>query len=286
MKTSLRHFLRFAFVTALTCGPALLAQTSAYDGLRPADGYNATVGGEGSLSAQLLSGPQGWEKSWSLPKAVRSPLYLFRDDAGLTYPAITYPGGGGCVITPTDSAVHEIGRKLTHPIPMKGNAAIYASFLMSVSKKSPQGMAYALFTGIGGLGAGISDGSLMVMTRRDAEQTDEAVPPTKEWVPLTNQSFEADTTYYFVIKISDGSDAWAGGDEMEVWINPKDVSTPAAASVKSLHYNTDLPGNIAPPSGAITQLLLHAENLQGTTVKFDEFRVGPTWESVTAPPLP
>ena len=215
-----------------------------------------------------------------------SKLYLFREDAGLTYPPLQYPGGGGCSFVPADDAVHEIGRKLTQPIPMKGNTAIYASFLMRIPEKSPTGIAYVLFTGIGGLGAGICDGSLMVLSRRDAEQTGESAPPAKEWIPLTNQSFEADTTYYFVIKISDGGDAWAGDDEMEVWINPKDVSSPEAAASKALHYNNDVPGNIAPPSGAITHVLLHAENLNGVAQKFDEFRLGTTWESVTGPVTP
>lgn len=264
----------------------LIAQTPGYyDGCRPDSGYSESSGGDGRLDGQKLSGPPGWAATWSLPKAGRSPLYLFREAAGLTYPAIAYPGGGGVQITPSDAAAQDIGRKLAQGIVSQGNAAIYASFLLSVSEKKPQGIAYVLFTGVGGLGAGISDGFLMVLARQDAGIGEDGMQK-KEWMPLLSQEYQPNTTYFFVVKIGDGDDEWTAADEMEVWINPKDVSTQDEASSNALVYNIDSPGNIIAPSGFINQLLLHTENLEGITVKFDEFRVGTTWESVTGPIQP
>ena len=274
--------LLLLYTASAVLAGSLPAQNSPYDGMRSEDGYRETAG---PLAGQALTGPAGWEPTWSLPKTDRSPLYLFREAAGLKYPAIAYPGGGAVRITPADPAPLEIGRKLTQGIAMKGNAAIFASFLMSVSEKKAQGMAYALFNGIGGLGAGISDGFLMVLSRQQVESLDGG-PPKQEWIPLLIQEYQPGTTFFFIVKISDGGDEWGGEDEMEVWINPQDVSTKDAASSHVLVYNTDAPGNIAPPSGSITQLLLHSENLQGITLTFDEFRVGTTWESVTGAPQP
>lgn len=242
-------------------------------------GYSETAA-VGKLSAQQLSGPEGWQGQWSLPKSGASPAYLYKESATLAPSP-----GGGVAITPPDEGVHEIGRKLAKSIPTKGNEAIYASFRMSVSELRPQGMAYVLFSGIGGLGAGVQDGSLMVLSRRDAGVTEEG-QALKEWVPLLSQEYQADTPYFFVVKIGAGGDEWGGEDEMEIWINPKDVSTADAASSNALVYNADSPGNIAPPSGSIGQVLLHVENLKGATVKFDDLRVGTTWESVTGPISP
>lgn len=245
----------------------------------PASGYSETAM-EGKMSAQQLTGPDGWQGEWSLPKGGASPAYLYKESAGLA----PSPGGGAQVTAP-DDAIHEIGRKLAKNIPTKGNAALYASFRMSLSDRKPQGAAYVLFSGIGGLGAGVMDGSLMVLSRRDAG-VNEGGQALKEWVPLMSQEYEANTPYFFVVKISAGEDEWGGEDEMEIWINPKNVSTADAASSNALVYNTDSPGNIAPPSGSIGHVMLHVENLKGTTVKFDDLRVGTTWESVTAPVAP
>ena len=260
------------FSVALLLGDAS-AQSESF---LPQSGYSETVV-EGKLSAQQANGPEGWQGPWSLPKSGPSPAYFYKEG-----PTLAPAAGGGVAITPPDEGVHEIGRKLEKSIPTKGNAAIYASFRMSVSDHKPQGMAYVLFSGIGGLGAGVKDGSLMVLSRQDAGVSEDG-QPKKEWVPLLSQEYQPNTTYFFVVKIGAGEDEWGGDDEMEIWINPKDVSTSDAASSNALVYNADSPGNIAPPSGSIGQVMLHVENLQGATVKFDDLRVGTTWESVTGP---
>jgi len=270
---------------ALCAVSPIQAQTSWYDGCRPESGYNEFAGEDGRLNAQKLTGPPGWEAGWSLPKEGSSALYVFREAAGLKYPAITYPGGGGVQITATDTSSQNVGRKMTGGIPMKGNTAVYASFLFSASEKRPQGTAYALFSGIGGLGAGISDGFLMVLARQETGK-DDAGMTKREWVPMVSQEYTPNTVYYFVIKISDGGDAWGGPDEMSVWINPKDISSEDKASTTAIMFNTEAPGNIAPPSGSINQVTLFSENLQGVTLKFDELRIGTTWESVTGPVNP
>lgn len=257
------------------------AEPSFHDGFHTESGYAESAGGDGRLSAQSLPG----QSAWSLPKTGASPAFLFREEAGLKYPAIAYPNGGGVQITAGDAEIHTVGRKLAKGILMKGNAAIYASFLMSVSAHKPQGGAYVLFTGIGGLGAGIQDGNLMVLARQDARPNETGQNPS-EWIPLLFQEYKANTTYFFVIKISDGGDGWGGEDEMEVWINPKEVSSEQEGSTNALVQNADSPGNIAPPSGGITDALLRVENLQGITLKFDELRVGTSWESVTGPIQP
>jgi hypothetical protein len=189
------------------------------------------------------------------------------------------------VIAAPDDGVHEIGRKLAAAIPMKGNEAIYASFRMSVSEHKPVGMAYVLFSGIGGLGAGIADGELMVLARQEGGMPEEG-RPAQEWTPLFRDKYQAKTPYFFVVKISAGGDEWASHDDMELWINPRNISSENAASSQVLVHNTDTPGNIAPPSGSIGQVMLHVENLKGTTVTFDDLRVGTTWESVTGPVAP
>lgn len=257
---------------ALAAG-TLCAQSESF---HPQAGYSETVV-DGKLAAQQLSGPEGWQGQWSLPKTGASAAFLFKEEATLA-PSL----GGGVIITPPDEGVHEIGRRLAKSIPTKGNGAIYASFRMSVSELKPQGMAYVLFSGVGGLGAGVQDGYLMVLSRRDAGVNEDG-QPLKEWVPLLSQEYQANTPYFFVVKIGAGEDEWAGEDEMEIWINPKDVSTADAASANALVYNADPPGNIAPPSGSIGEVILHVENLKGTTVKFDDLRVGTNWESVTGP---
>lgn len=268
-------------ILPILCGAAfstgsLQAQSESF---LPRSGYSETVT-DGKLAAQQLSGPEGWQGQWSLPKNGASPAFSYKESASLAPSQ-----GGGVAITPPDEGVHEIGRKLAKSIPTKGNGAIYASFRMSLSEHRPQGMAYVLFSGIGGLGAGVQDGSLMVLSRRDAGVNEEG-QTLKEWVPLLSQEYQANTSYFFVVKIGAGEDEWAGEDEMEIWINPKDVSTADAASSHAMVHNTDPPGNIAPPSGSIGQVMLHVENLKGATVKFDDLRVGTTWESVTGPISP
>lgn len=286
MKSPRLFFFLSAVAVAMGVSSAAGGQSSWYDGCRPESGYNEFAGENGRLVAQKLGGPAGWEPSWTLPKDGPSSLYVFREAAGLTYPAITYPGGGGIQITPTDTSAQSIGRKFVGGgLPMKNNTAIYASFLLSASEKRPQGTAYALFTGIGGLGAGISDGFLMVLARQDTGK-DENGMAKREWVPMLSQEYNAQTVYYFVIKISDGGDAWGGPDDMCVWINPKDVSSEEKAGTTAIVYNTEGPGNVGAPSGSINQMILYAENLQGVVLKFDEFRIGTTWESVTGPVAP
>lgn len=259
-----------------------LAETSVHDGFVEESGYLESAGGDGRLSGQTLSGPPHWQPTWNLPKSGVSPAFLFRREAGLTHPAITYPAGGGVQITAGDAEIHTVGRKLAKGIPMNGNTEIYASFLLSVSGHKAQGGAYVLFTGVGGLGAGIHDGALMVLSRQNAGPN-ETGQNQSEWIPLLFDEYKANTTYLFIVKISDGGDEWAASDDMEVWINPKDISSEQAASSSALVQNTDSPGNIAPPSGGITEAILRVENFQGITVKLDELRVGTSWESVTGP---
>lgn len=260
---------------AVLCPVLLEAQEAYYDGLRPADGYSETAGGAGALDAQQLKGPPGWVPGvWSMPKTGRSSAFLFRESAALAYPAIAYPGGGGVEIKLADEKAQTIGRRMAPGIAFRGHTAVYASFLMKVSTVPAQGTAYVRIEGIGGMGAGVLDGSLMVFNRG----------PGGVWTPNPlGPACEPDTTYYFVMKVADDNDEWAQNDTMEMWINPQDVSSESAASSNALVYHVSEPGNFGAISGGIFQALLHVENFAGVTVNFDEFRLGLTWESVTGP---
>ena len=267
------------FLMPFLGGLSLQAGRAQSENFRPEFGYSELVD-KGLLSAQDLGHGEDWQGAWNLPKEGPSAAYFYRDSANL--PPST---GGGVMIVPGDDAPQEIGRRLARTIPMKGHQAIYASFRLSLSDYKPQGVACVLFSGIGGLGAGVNDGDLMALMRRRLDEAQE-VREIKGWVPMHFQACQANTTYFFVVKIEAGEDAWAADDAMQVWINPKDGSTEETASSHALVYNMDAPGNIAPPSGGITQVTLYVENLKGVTVKFDDLRIGTSWESVTGPIAP
>jgi hypothetical protein len=258
-------------------GLAVHAGMAQSENFHPESGYSELAG---PLSAQNLVNTEDWQDAWNMPKEGPSAGYVYRDSANL--PPST---GGGVVIVPTDDSAHEIGRKLARSIPMKGNQAIYASFRLRVSDDKPQGVACVLFSGIGGLGAGLSEGQLIALARRRVDESMEG-REIKGWVPMIFQGYEPNTTYFFVVKIEAGEDEWAADDAMQVWINPKEGATEDTASSQALVYNMDGPGNVAPPSGSITNVTLYVENFQGATVKFDDLRIGTSWESVTGPIAP
>jgi len=256
--------------------PVLAHAQLAYDGFRPETGYSAQAGKSGSLGAQQLHGPAGWGgTSWDVKG---SELFVFREDAALTFSAITYPGGGGVQIAPIDATPRTRGRNLEPAIPFAGRTSLYMSFLLRVDAPDCGGTAWAAFENSGGnglgLGAGIHEGNLVLLTRTArGERVLQALGPA---APAT--------VYYFIIKLSDSDGSWKGSDDLEIWVNPSDVSSEVKATeTASLHFQ-DASSHNASTEITLTRAMLHVENFDGARIFFDELAFGGSFSEVTQRP--
>lgn len=265
------------FFLVLLFSPGLALAQLAYDGFRPEAGYSASTAKKGSLAAQQLTGPPGWAgASWDIPGPKGSELFVFREDAGLTFPAITYPGGGGVEIAPSDALPRSRGRNLTAPVLFAGKTSFYMSFLLCVDGPDCGGTAYATFENAGGnnlgLGAGIHEGNLVLLTRTaKGDRVWQAIGPAAP-----------QNVYYIVIKLSDNDEGWKGTDDLEVWVNPSDVSSEARATETAALHTQDSASHNASAEFGLGRLMLCVENFIGARVFFDEFAFGESFASVTA----
>lgn len=258
--------------------PSFAAAQLAYDGFRPESGYSAAAGKKGALSAQKLHGPAGWAgDSWSVPGPKGSELFQFSEDAALTFPSITYPGGGGARISPPDANARTRARNLAAPVPFEGKTVFYMSFLLRVDGPDCGGTAYATFENAGGnnlgLGAGIHEGNLVLLSRTpQGERVLQAIGPAAP-----------QTVYYLVIKLYDDREGWKGSDGMEIWVNPADVSSEEkATSTAEAHFEDTTSHNAAAEYG-MGRLMLYVENFINARVVFDEFVLSESWADLTAP---
>jgi hypothetical protein len=255
--------------------PFLAHAQLAYDGFRPETGYSERAGKNGSLGAQQLKGPAGWGGvSWSVKG---SELFVFREDAGLVFPAITYPGGGGVQIAPIDASARSRGRDLDPAIPFAGRTSLYMSFLLRVDAPDCGGTAWAAFENAGGnglgLGAGVHEGNLVLLSRTArGERVLQALGPAAP-----------QTVYYFIIKLSDSDGSWKGSDDLEIWVNPADVSGEAKATETAELHFLDASSHNASSEVAVARAMLYVENFDGDRVFFDELALGETFSEVTAP---
>jgi hypothetical protein len=250
----------------------------AYDGFRLETGYSAGTGKKGALSTQSLNGPAGWAgNAWDISGPKGSDLFIFREDAALTFPAISYPGGGGVEISPSDGLLRTRGRNFSTPVVFAGKSAFYMSFLLKVDGPDCGGTAYATFENAGGnnlgLGAGIHEGNLILLTRTaKGDRVLQSIGPAAPG-----------TTYYFIVKLSDNDADWKSTDDLEIWINPTDVSSEAKVSeTAELHFQ-DAANHNASAEFALGRLMLYVENFIGAKVFFDEFAFGESLSEVAAP---
>ncbi len=270
---SFKHLLLSLYVF-----PGLAFAQLAYDGLRPATGYSEAAGKGGSLGGQQLKGPSGWAgKSWDIPGPNGSELFVFREDAGLTLPGVTYPGGGAVQMSPTDAAPRTRARNLSAVAPFAGKAAYYMSFLLRVDGPDCGGTAWAAFENGGGnnlgLGAGVHEGNLVLLTRTaKGQRVLQAIGPA------TPQ-----TVYYLIIKLSDTDGEWKSSDDLEIWVNPADVSSEAKATETAELHVQDSTSHNASAEFGLGRLMLFVENFIGAKVLFDEFAFGESFVEVTAP---
>jgi len=98
-------------------------------------------------------------------------------------------------------------------------------------------------------------------------------------------AWAADTTYYFVLKLSDrGDGTWDGAsDLLEAWVNPTDVSSEAGMTASSLAYSSnDCYNGVG--GDVLGMFYVQAANFTGNTVQFDEFRLGTDLGSVIPEP--
>lgn len=268
------HYLLFSILLL----PGSLFSQLAYDGFRPETGYSATTAKNGSLGTQQLTGPSGWAgTSWDIPGPKGSELFVFREDAALTAPAISYPGGGGVLIAPSDAAPRTRARNLAGPVPFAGKSAFYMSFLLRVDGPDCGGTAYATFENAGGnnlgLGAGVHEGNLVLLTRTaKGERVLQALGPAAP-----------QTVYYLVIKLADNDNDWKSTDDLEIWVNPADVSSEAKATESAEFHFQDSTNHNASADFGLGRLLLYVENFIGARVLLDEFTFGESFSEVTAP---
>lgn len=258
--------------------PGSIFAQLAYDGLRPESGYSAGAPKKGALSTQQLNGPDGWAgKSWDIPGPKGSDLFVFREDAALAFPAISYPGGGGVEVSLSDGMPRTRARNLSAPVSFAGKPAFYMSFLLRVDGLDCGGTAYATFENAGGnnlgLGAGIHEGNLVLLSRTArGDRVLQAIGPAAP-----------QTVYYFVIKLSDNDQDWKGTDDLEIWVNPADISSEARADeTAELHFQDSASHNASSEFG-LGRLMLYVENFIGARVFFDEFALGESFSDVTAP---
>lgn len=276
-----------AFATWAACGCAVVlmgtagatsasAALTAYDGLRAADGY---ANGARLQDLSGLSGPSGWSMGAWTVSTPSSTEMKYQDGAALTYPTVAYAGGGGIEFKPTTDVSRTAARSLSTGLTVS-TTPVYMSFLMRVASVDATGTATAAFTTNAnsnrGVGAGVSDGKLALVGRTSTgglSMLDLGV------------SYQANTTYYFVIKLTDGGDNWTSNDAMEAWVNPANVSSESAmtASAPLAHVaDTTLYNGVL--NDVIGRLLLSTSGLSGNTIQFDEFRLGTDLASVVPEP--
>lgn len=258
--------------------PSFAVAQLAYDGFRPESGYSPAAGKRGELSAQKLTGPAGWTgDSWNVPGPKGSELYRFSEEAALTFPAISYTGGGGVEITAPDANPRTRARNLAAPVPFEGKTAFYMSFLLRVDGKDCGGTAYAAFENAGGnnlgLGAGIHEGNLVLLSRTArGDRVLQAFGPAAPG-----------TVYYFVIKLSDDREGWMGSDGLEIWVNATDVSSEEKATATAEAHFQDSAGHNAAAEYGIGRAMLYVENFADANVIFDELVLSESWADMIAP---
>lgn len=267
-----------AFLPALVFFPGIALAQLAYDGLRPESGYVDYGEKKGALNLQDLKGPPGWvDGAWSASASRGSDLFRFREEAALSFPAVTYPGGGGVEIVPIDGNMRTRGRSLSEQISFTGRTALYMSFLLRIEGPDCQGAAYAAFENIGGnnlgLGAGIHEGSIALLTRTAAgTRVFQTIGPAEPY-----------KTYYFVIKLVGNREDWKGADALEIWVNPGDVSSEEKATETAEIHVIEPGTHSAATEFGLGRLMLFTENFTKARILFDEFALGETFPEVTSP---
>lgn len=256
--------------------PGVAFAQLACDGFRAESGYSESTLKNGALSTQNLNGPTGWAgKAWDVSGPNGSDLFVFREEAGLSFPAIAYPGGGGVQIVPIDESPRTRARNLEPAVVFSGRTTIYMSFLLRLDAPHAFGTAWAAFEHGGGnnlgLGAGIHEGNLVALLR-----TSKGERVLQEIGPAV-----VEKTYYFVIKLIDSDGQWKGTDEMEIWINPSDVSSEAAATATAEHHFEDISNYNAAAEFNLGRAMLYVANFARAHVLFDELILGESFESVT-----
>lgn len=265
-------------ILSLCLLPGFAFAQIAYDGFRPESGYSEKSAKGGSLSTQHLDGPLGWAStSWDVPGPKGSELFVFREDAALIFAAITYPGGGGVQMSPSDGLPRTRARNLASAIPFQGRTALYMSFLLRVEAPDCGGTVWAAFENAGGnnlgLGAGIHEGNLVLLSRTSrGERVLQAIGPAAPG-----------TTYYFIIRLSDTDGTWKGADDLDVWVNPTDVSSEDRASATAEHHFQDTSSHNASSEFGLGRLMLLVENFASARIFFDEFALGESFSDVTGP---
>jgi hypothetical protein len=250
-----------------------------YDGFRTTDGY---VNGQ-TVQSTNVTGPAGWATGTGAWTGGSSGI-TFQSALGLTYPTDHYAGGGAIQFAPTGSSA-DAARTTTHPLStpltlggVNGSATAYMSFMLNIPTYDADGLAYASFVKTSsasrGLGAGVNAGELVLV----------GVNGGTTYLDL-GTAYTAGTTYYFVVKLSDGGDAWSGKDPLEVWVNPTNVSSESAMTDSSLVHLLDTTtfDNIS-DGDQITNLYLDAKNFGGNSALFDEFRLGTELTNVVPEP--
>jgi hypothetical protein len=209
--------------------------------------------------------------------------YLYRHDAGLAFTGHPALGGGLRITSGETNSISRSARlPLSPAIAFDGRSVLYASFLLrtpSAADADLRGYVYFRKAANGlGLGAGIDAGNLALVWRDSASALQFTSTGTA-WLP--------NTTYLFIVKLSDGGDLWAGNDPMEVWVNPVNRSNEAAALASAGAYLAKSDLTFGGATGhSLDEVLITTQNLNnGQTLGWDEIRLGSTWSSV-APPAP
>lgn len=186
--------------------------------------------------------------------------------------------GGSLQINIPNNNIRNVNRSLSYNVASTASG-FYVSSLMSF----PAGTGIAL-AGVHdtnsdlpadtfGLRWGVNNGKIVLRARDDQNPF-----PQSEYV--IENSYNANKTYLFVLRAEIN---YTGGftDRISVWINPTDLhselnNTPDIVITASLDQTT---GN-----RAVDQLRLYTDNFtSGSTFKFDEFRLGTTWQDVVVP---
>jgi hypothetical protein len=282
----MKKLLLLPVVAAAVAGSAHAA-VIAYDPFSTSDNYSVTAGGDSLGRLPNQSGltntvGTGLASTWTTVSGATSN-YLYRAAGSLTYPGLATAGNGGIQFTPGDDNFRNARRDTSANIVTADTSNYYASFLLQTGSVVDANGDATVFFGVNnanttGFGAGISDGSLALQWRDSGG--------TLQYQSL-GTAYTANTTYLFVIKITEGAADWGSSEAQTVWVNPTDFTSDATLTSSALASGTNAATFGVANSNALGGISFQTQNLNGAGVMYaDEFRLGTTLADVVPVPEP
>ena len=240
----------------------------AYDGFRIAtDGYT-----QGNLGGQNPTTP-GFTGAWDQPNIFGSGSAVVNSASALTYPGATTDNTGGVATSSGANSGARVSRLLASPFTATTSGTFYFSFLTQVPDTNKQG-----YVGLEMHNGGTDDSQRTFQAGFNGDvapnngttygiRVNNATTASSGVTPVANQ------TALFVVKFT--LSATDLSDSITVWVNPSDLSSEAGSGAGTTISGVNF-----------TAERIGFGDFFSSGGKFDELRVGTTYQDVTAVPEP